>query len=114
MNKVVTPLEWNIQQNSESVMIRLFGDLTRDTLLPLWQQSASFLSPKPNQHIYWNLESLNQIDSAGFTLLAEMLNHYQKQNTNGIMNAPNSIKKLAELFDLDEWLRPFLYCEKLK
>lgn len=105
-------LQWDIQQNNESIMIRLFGDLTRNTLLPLWKQRASFLSPKPNQQIYWDLKSLNNIDSAGFTLLAELLNHYQKQNENCIINTPKTIINLAELFDLDDWLNPILYYEK--
>lgn len=113
LNKVI-PLEWNIQQNRESVMVQLFGDLTRNTLLPLWKQRASFLSPKPHQHIYWDLQALKQVDSAGFTLLAELLNQYQKQNPNCIINAPDSIKNLAELFDLDEWISPFLYSENEK
>lgn len=111
MMQTPTPLQWNIQQNDESVMVQLFGDLTRNTLLPLWKQRASFLSPKPQQHIYWDLQSLSHIDSAGFTLLAELLNHYQKQNANCIINTPNSILNLAELFDLDEWFSAFLYCE---
>lgn len=107
----ITPLQWHIQQNDESVMVQLSGDLTRDTLLPLWKQRASFLSPKPNQHIYWDLQALNQIDSAGFSLFTELLNHYQKGNPNCIINTPDIIRNLAELFDLDEWLSAFLYCE---
>lgn len=107
-------LQWDIQQNNESIIVQLFGDLTRNTLLPLWKQRASFLSPKANQHIYWDLKSLNHIDSAGFTLLAELLNHYQKQNQNCIINTPVTIKNLADLFDLDEWFSQFLYCEKTR
>lgn len=110
------PLQWNIQQNSESVMVQLFGELTRDTLLPLWKQGVALLSPKPNQHIYWDLQALTQIDSAGFSLLIELLHHYQKQNPNCIINAPKVIQNLAELFDLDQWFSHFLYCncEKIK
>lgn len=106
------PLQWDIQQNNESLMVRLFGDLTRNTLLPLWKQRASFLSPKAHQHIYWDLHGLTGIDSAGFTLLAELLNRYQKQNPSYLINTPESLKNLAALFDLSAWLSPFLYCEK--
>lgn len=105
------PLQWDIQQNNESLMVQLFGELTRDTLLPLWKQRAYFLSPKPHHHIYWDLQGLTAIDSAGFTLLAELLNHYQKNNSNSLINTPTSVKNLADLFDLSEWLSPFLYCE---
>lgn len=114
MMQTLTPLQWNIQQNDESLIVQLSGDLTRNTLLPLWKQRASFLSPKAQQQIYWDLQSLSHIDSAGFTLLTELLNHYQKQNLNCIINAPNSIRNLAELFDLKEWFSPFLYCENQK
>lgn len=105
------PLQWHIQQNNESVIVRLSGELTRDTLLPLWQQRAVFLSPTANQHLYWDLKELTRIDSAGFTLLAELLHHYQKQNQNCIINVPDSVQKLAELYDLADWFSPFLYCE---
>ncbi|MBF0784091.1 STAS domain-containing protein [Muribacter muris] len=106
-----SPLKWDIQQNNESLMVQLSGELTRDTLLPLWKQRASFLSPKANQHIYWDLKSLTQIDSSGFTLLAELLNHYQKQNCNSVINPPDTVKKLAALFGLSAWFSPFLYRE---
>lgn len=105
------PLQWHIQQNNESVMIQLSGEFTRNTLQPLWQQRAAFLSPKPNQHIYWDLKSLEKMDSAGFTLFAELLNHYQKENANCLINVPESVKNLAELYDLSDWFRQFLYCE---
>lgn len=109
-----TSLQWHIQQNDENVMIQLSGDLTRNTLFPLWKQRASFLSPTPNQHIYWDLQGINQVDSAGFALLIELLNRYQKQNANCIIHTPETIKNLAELFDLNHWLSAFLYCEKCK
>lgn len=105
------PLQWRIQQNHESLIVQLFGELTRNTLLPLWKQRASFLSPTASQHIYWDLKALSQLDSAGFSLFIELLNHYQKQNPNCVINAPESLKNLAELFDLSDWLQPFLYCE---
>ena len=104
------PLQWDIQQNNESLVIKLVGELNRNTLLPLWKQRASFLSPKPNQHIYWDLKGLRHIDSAGFTLLAELLNTYHKKNPCSLINPPDSIKKLAELFDLAKWFSTFYNC----
>lgn len=36
-------LQWDIQQNNESLFVKLSGELTRNTLLPLWKQRASYL-----------------------------------------------------------------------
>lgn len=105
-------LQWDVQQNSESLIVNLSGELTRNTLLPLWKQRAAFLSPKKGQQIYWNLQGLRSLDSAGFTLFAELLNQYQKNHINCVINPPESLKKLAELFDLSHWLLPFLCTEK--
>lgn len=80
-------------------------------MFPLWKQRASFLLPKANQHIYWDLKNLETIDSAGFALLTDLLNHYQKNNPNIVINQSESIIKLAELFDLSQWLAPFLASE---
>lgn len=106
------PLQWGVQYNNESLFVKLTGELTRNTLLPLWQQRAAFLSPKGNQKIYWDLKDLTRIDAAGFALLAELLNHYQQKTANTLINVPSTVKNLAELFDLDGWLKPFLACEK--
>ncbi len=105
------PLQWRTQQNNESLVVHLVGELNRNTLLPLWKQRASFLSPKPNQHIYWDLKELTRIDSAGFALLIELLNYYQKQNRNSLIHTPEMLTGLAELFDLSEWFSPFLFHE---
>ncbi|VEI44163.1 putative anti-sigma factor B antagonist [Actinobacillus equuli] len=78
------------------------------------EATCFFLSPKGNQHIYWDLKDLERVDSAGFTLLAELLNHYQKQTPNWLINIPETVKTLAELFDLSEWLNRFIVCEKGK
>ncbi|EXI62457.1 NTP binding protein (Contains STAS domain) [Mannheimia granulomatis] len=101
-------LQWDIQQNNESLFVRLSGELTRNTLLPLWKQRASFLSPKANQHLYWDLKEITRVDSAGFTLLAELLNHYHKIIPNSLINIPDSVKTLADLYDLDGWFEQFI------
>ncbi len=106
--QIQNSLQWHIQENHESLIVKLFGELTRDTLLPLWKQRASFLSPKAKQQIYWDLKELERIDSAGFTLLAELLHHYQQAHSNHLINVSEAIRKLAELFDLAEWFATFL------
>lgn len=105
-------LQWSVLHNNESLVVELSGELTRDTLLPLWKQRASFLSPKSNQYIYWDLKSLTSIDSSGFTLLAELLHHYQQKNPNCLLNTPPTLTSLAELFDLSDWFKTFLPKEK--
>lgn len=107
------PLQWDIQQNGECLVIRLTGSLTRDTLLPLWMQRACFLAPQANQALCWDLQSLTRIDSAGFTLLVELLNRYKKQHPLSLINTPESVIKLAELFDLSEWFSSFLSHENI-
>lgn len=106
------PLQWHIQENPENLMVQLSGELNRHTLLPLWKQREAFLSPKKNQTIYWHLQGISQIDSAGFTLLIELLHQYQQQHTNYILHLPESVEKLAALFGLNDWLSPFLCSEK--
>lgn len=107
-------LQWDVQSTTEHLVVALSGELTRNTLLPLWKQRASFLSIKPNQPLYWDLKQLKRIDSAGFALLMELLNHYQKQTQNCLINPPNALTTLADLFNLSHWLSPFLLCEKMQ
>ncbi|AHG74994.1 lipid asymmetry maintenance protein MlaB [Mannheimia varigena] len=101
-------LQWDIQRNNESLFVKLSGELTRDTLLPLWKQRASFLSLNGQKYLYWDLKDLARVDSAGFTLLADLLNHYHKIIPNSLINTPDSIKTLADLYDLDNWLEQFI------
>ncbi len=101
-------LQWSILHNNESLVVELSGELTRDTLLPLWKQRASFLSTRKNQHIYWDLKAISRIDSAGFVLLTELLHFYGKQTSNHLIHVPNVVKTLADLYDLDQWLNSYL------
>lgn len=100
-------LQWAVLQNNESLVVTLNGELTRNTLLPLWKQRASFLSPTGNQQVYWDLAGLTHLDSAGFTLLAELLHHYGKQTPNYLIHVPEVVFTLADLYDLDEWLAQY-------
>ncbi len=106
--KLQKTLQWSISNNNESLIVELSGELTRNTLLPLWKQRASFLSCRKNQHIYWNLKALERIDSAGFVLLIELLHYYSGQTSNYLISVPNVVKTLAELYGLEQWLAPYL------
>ncbi|MDP8177761.1 NTP binding protein (Contains STAS domain) [Pasteurella skyensis] len=105
--KLPKPLHWNIQQDSDSLTVVLSGNLIRDTLSPIWEQRASFLTLTSEQSIYWDLGQISAIDSAGLTLLIELLHFYSKTNVNRVINVPDSIFDLAQLFDLQEWLDQF-------
>ena len=61
--------------NNDKIALQLSGELSRNTLLPLWQQRASFLSEKQNNQslIEFDLTEINRIDSAGFALLCDFL-----------------------------------------
>nr|WP_314741785.1 STAS domain-containing protein [uncultured Haemophilus sp.] len=101
-------LQWSIFQNNESQVVQFKGELTRDTLLPLWEQRASFLSVKANQGIYWDLGALSRIDSAGFALLSELLNHYGQQTKNSLIHVHESVFTLAELYGLSDWIKQYI------
>ncbi|WP_455483466.1 STAS domain-containing protein [Haemophilus parahaemolyticus] len=101
-------LQWSVSQNNESLVVQLKGELTRTTLRPLWEQRASFLSVKANQVIYWNLEQISRIDSAGFALLTELLNYYEKQTQISLIHVPQVFKTLAELYGLIDWVKQYI------
>lgn len=101
-------LQWSVIHNNESQVVQLTGELTRNTLLPLWGQRASFLSVKDNQTIYWDLRELSRIDSAGFALLSELLHYYEKQAKNHLIHIHQSVGTLAELYGLSRWIKQYL------
>ncbi|WP_245822045.1 STAS domain-containing protein [Actinobacillus succinogenes] len=94
--------------------LQLIGELSRDTLLPLWRQRFAVLSDKQiaGQNVIFDLSNITRIDSAGFALLCELIHHVRKvqERDKGltIEHAPSQLLTLAELFDLDQWLRDFL------
>lgn len=101
-------LQWSILQNNESQVVQLKGELTRATLLPLWEQRASFLSVKGNRSIYWDLKELVRIDSAGFALLSELLHYYEKQVENYLIHIHESVETLAALYGLSGWIKQYI------
>ena len=53
----MTALKWDLIQNNDKIALQLSGELSRNTLLPLWQQRASFLSETKltQAYIEWDL-----------------------------------------------------------
>lgn len=113
-------LEWSAMQNDDRIALRLVGELSRDTLLPLWkeftqrQQRFVFLSQTQmtDKDIYWDLAEISRIDSAGFALFCQMIADCRKvQSTEKnlyLENIPTQLLTLADLFNLDNWLKPFI------
>ena len=108
----MTALKWDLIQNNDKIALQLSGALSRNTLLPLWQQRASFLSEKlANQStIEFDLTNIKRIDSAGFALLCDFL-HDSEQLPNKkvrLINPPEQLLTLADLVNLSHWIGTFI------
>lgn len=108
----MTALKWDLIQNNDKIALQLSGVLSRNTLLPLWQQRASFLSEKlANQStIEFDLTNIKRIDSAGFALLCDFL-HDSEQLPNKkvrLINPPEQLLTLADLVNLSHWIGTFI------
>ena len=108
----MTALKWDLIQNNDKIALQLSEELSRNTLLPLWQQRASFLSEKlANQStIEFDLTNIKRIDSAGFALLCDFL-HDSEQLPNKkvrLINPPEQLLTLADLVNLSHWISTFI------
>ena len=108
----MTALKWDLIQNNDKIAFQLSGELSRNTLLPLWHQRASFLSEKlANQSIIeFDLTNIKRIDSAGFALLCDFL-HDSEQLPNKkvrLINPPEQLLTLADLVNLSHWIGTFI------
>ena len=107
-------LHWESQVNDGKMTLQLSGELSRNTLLPLWQQRASFLleGQLDGQMIVWDLSQITRIDSAGFPLLCDCLQHNQtlltKAQRQVLQNPPSQLLTLADLFGLSDWIAQFI------
>lgn len=116
-------LKWSLEQNGDRIVLRLIGELSRNTLLPFWnvyhirkdgEQRDSFLSATQiaDKNICCDLAQISRIDSAGFALLCDLIVHCRHlQQKNKILlleNVPPQVLTLADLFGLSDWLKPFL------
>ena len=108
----MTALKWDLIQNNDKIAFQLSGELSRNTLLPLWQQRASFLSEKlANQSIIeFDLTNIKRIDSAGFALLCDFLHDSEQlPNKKGrLINPPEQLLTLADLVNLSHWIGTFI------
>ncbi len=103
-------LNWDLQKNNDKITLFLFGELSRSTLLPMWQQHGVFLSASTLDKtiVEWNLSDLQHIDSAGFAALCDFLRECQKINkTVRLVYPPKQLLTLADLFGLSDWIANF-------
>ncbi|AJO87687.1 TPA: lipid asymmetry maintenance protein MlaB [Haemophilus influenzae] len=103
-------LNWDLQKNNDKITLFLFGELSRCTLLPMWQQRGVFLSASTLDKtiVEWNLSDLQHIDSAGFAALCDFLRECQKINkTVRLVYPPKQLLTLADLFGLSDWIANF-------
>lgn len=108
-------LKWEAVQNNDRMTLQLTGALSRITLLPLYQQwqkraqqNSVFASLSNFSSVDLDLSQLEQIDSAGFAFLCDMLNDVAKIQQVKIKNAPEQLHTLADLYGLSRWLQPFV------
>lgn len=107
-------LTWALKQNDDKIILRLIGELSRNTLLPLWEQRASFLSEENNQQksLEIDLLEVSRIDSAGVALLCNLIQEYKalmsKDSFVLLNNAPHQLITLADLYGLSDWLAPHI------
>ena len=107
----MTALKWDLIQNNDKIALQLSGELSRNTLLPLWQQRASLSEKLANQSIIeFDLTNIKRIDSAGFALLCDFL-HDSEQLPNKkvrLINPPEQLLTLADLVNLSHWISTFI------
>ena len=102
----MTALKWDLIQNNDKIALQLSEELSRNTLLPLWQQRASFLSEKlANQSIIeFDLTNIKRIDSADFLHDCEQLPNKKVR----LINPPEQLLTLADLVNLSHWISTFI------
>ena len=115
MSSSQKPLQWAVLPENNAVVLQLSGELSRNTLLPLWSQRSAFLADDifSYQRICWDLKQLKRIDSAGFAFLCELLQHCQSKRMQGasvcLVGAPAQLFTLSDLFGLSHWIKSFSY-----
>lgn len=109
-------LSWEWLANDDKITLRLNGELSRNTLLPLWQQRAAFfISAENYQKVEWDLAQVSRIDSAGLALLCDLLRY--KQNLAGqnkqqrLIHFSEQFLTLADLYGLSSWINQFIHSD---
>ena len=84
-------LNWDLKKNDDKIALLLSGELSRNTLLPMWQQRDVFLSA-------------NALDKT----VVDFLRECQKLNkTVRLVYPPKQLLTLADLVGLSDWIANF-------
>ena len=104
-------LNWDLQKNNDKIALLLSGELSRHTLLPIWQQRAVFLSASEldKSVIEWDLSGITRIDSAGSATLCDFLRDCETlpNKTVRLIHPPKQLLTLADLVGLSDWIAKF-------
>lgn len=88
-------LSWQLRQN----ILLLQGDLNRETLLPLWQQSGALLVGIR----CINVAQLQRVDSSGLALLVHLQQRsHQHGTTLTISGISEQLATLVKLYNLQQ------------
>ncbi|WP_205066544.1 lipid asymmetry maintenance protein MlaB [Pantoea coffeiphila] len=88
-------LSWTV----DSGLLRLSGELERETLLPLWQQRDQLMQ----QAEVIDVSSLDRVDSAGLALLVHLRQiALQNGKTPHFTGIPDKLRSLITLYNLQE------------
>lgn len=104
------PLLWEIASEVNDTHIMIKGELSRFTLLPLWQ--ALVLQEKRHfpydKSLIWHFNEISHLDSAGFALLCDLLRQGENAQGQQIADCSPQFLTLADLFGLSPWVKGFL------
>ncbi|NBI12953.1 STAS domain-containing protein [[Haemophilus] felis] len=104
-----TSLNWELTQDNDRITLHLIGELSRNTLLPLWEQRGSLFSGN-STNLVCDLSQIKRIDSAGFALLCNLVNDAKVRSNSVVFlrSVPHQLITLADLFGLSDWLAPHI------
>ncbi|MBE2895010.1 STAS domain-containing protein [Spirabiliibacterium falconis] len=99
-------MQWRTAPTAIGAKLTLIGDLTRDSLLPLWQARETLTDTVECLDI--ELAELATLDSAGFALLCDIIHFYAQKSQVRLHHAPAILRDLALLYELNKWLDAFI------
>lgn len=92
---MVNGLSWQEQQHT----LILFGELDRETLLPLWQQRKTLLANKTQLDV----SQLTRVDSSGLALLIHLRAEQAERGGDlALIGGTDRLRTLATLYNLQQ------------
>lgn len=83
------------------------GDLTRDTVMPVWTQQSEHIRHLSEKTIHLDMGAVQQVDTAGLAFVIELAKLCQQLKvTLALHNTPEGLVNLAKLSNVESIL-PF-------